>query len=453
MRLWAAANWLEREVFDLYGIRFRGPPGSAPHLPLRRVRGPPAAQGLPEGAAPAARRARATRRSRLGRARAAIPTRRDEGRSPHRDAAPHRWGRRIRRRTAPSGSCSSSTASASSRSDVQVGYLHRGFEKECESGTWYQAIPYTDRLNYNSAILNNVGYCLAVEKLFGIEIARRVPVPAHDRGRALAHRRPLHLPRRARARARRDDAVPLRHRGARAGLGPPRELCGARVTSNYVRIGGAAARRHARASRALLRELSSRASSELLADFDDVAARRTRSSSSAWRTPACSPLEQLIALRRDRAAAARRRRAATTCARPSRTSSTTRSTSTSRSATTGDNYDRFLVRSRGGRAELAHHRAVHPVLELPGRPVDVDDPRVRWPAKGRVFNRMEELIAAVQARHRGHRGRRPARSTRRSRAANGELGFYVVSDGSGQALEGAAVAPPSFTNTQRRCAT
>jgi len=47
--------------------------------------------------------------------------------------------------------------------DIQVGYLHRGFEKECESGTWYQAIPYTDRLNYNSAILCNVGFCLAVE--------------------------------------------------------------------------------------------------------------------------------------------------------------------------------------------------------------------------------------------------------------------------------------------------
>ena len=39
--------------------------------------------------------------------------------------------------------------------DVQVGYLHRGFEKECESGSWYQCIPYTDRLNYNSAILAN----------------------------------------------------------------------------------------------------------------------------------------------------------------------------------------------------------------------------------------------------------------------------------------------------------
>ena len=52
--------------------------------------------------------------------------------------------------------------------DVQVGYLHRGFEKECESGSWYQAIPYTDRLNYNSAILANLGYCMAVEKLLGI---------------------------------------------------------------------------------------------------------------------------------------------------------------------------------------------------------------------------------------------------------------------------------------------
>src|SRR5277367_149936 len=42
-------------------------------------------------------------------------------------------------------------------SDVEVGYLHRGFEKECETGYYYQNIPYTDRLNYSSPILNNVG--------------------------------------------------------------------------------------------------------------------------------------------------------------------------------------------------------------------------------------------------------------------------------------------------------
>ena len=56
--------------------------------------------------------------------------------------------------------------------DVQVGYLHRGFEKECESGTWYQAVPYTDRLNYNSAILMNQGFCLAVEKMLKAHMCR-----------------------------------------------------------------------------------------------------------------------------------------------------------------------------------------------------------------------------------------------------------------------------------------
>ena len=66
--------------------------------------------------------------------------------------------------------------------DIQVGYLHRGFEKECESGTWYQAIPYTDRLNYNSAILCNLGFCLAVEKLLRHRDARALPVAARAGG-------------------------------------------------------------------------------------------------------------------------------------------------------------------------------------------------------------------------------------------------------------------------------
>ena len=57
--------------------------------------------------------------------------------------------------------------------DIQVGYLHRGFEKECESGTWYQAIPYTDRLNYNSAALANLAFCMAVEKLLELETPER----------------------------------------------------------------------------------------------------------------------------------------------------------------------------------------------------------------------------------------------------------------------------------------
>jgi len=60
--------------------------------------------------------------------------------------------------------------------DVQIGFLHRGFEKECEDGTWNQVFPYTDRLNYASPMLNNIAYALAVEKLLQVEIPPRAKV-------------------------------------------------------------------------------------------------------------------------------------------------------------------------------------------------------------------------------------------------------------------------------------
>jgi len=54
-----------------------------------------------------------------------------------------------------------------------VGYLHRGVEKLSEGMTFHQAIPLTDRMDYISSMSNNVGYCLAVERLFGIEAPER----------------------------------------------------------------------------------------------------------------------------------------------------------------------------------------------------------------------------------------------------------------------------------------
>ncbi len=59
------------------------------------------------------------------------------------------------------------------RADVEIGYLHRAFEKDCEVGGWNNAMPYTDRLNYVSPLINNFGYCSAVEKLLGIDITER----------------------------------------------------------------------------------------------------------------------------------------------------------------------------------------------------------------------------------------------------------------------------------------
>ena len=57
--------------------------------------------------------------------------------------------------------------------DVEIGYLHRAFEKMCEQGAYNNAIPYTDRLNYVSPLINNIGYCLAVERLWGITTTER----------------------------------------------------------------------------------------------------------------------------------------------------------------------------------------------------------------------------------------------------------------------------------------
>ncbi|HXZ10861.1 MAG TPA: NADH dehydrogenase (quinone) subunit D [Candidatus Sulfotelmatobacter sp.] len=54
-----------------------------------------------------------------------------------------------------------------------IGYLHTGIEKSCESKTYSQAITLTDRLDYLAPLSNNLCYCLAVEKLLGLEIPKR----------------------------------------------------------------------------------------------------------------------------------------------------------------------------------------------------------------------------------------------------------------------------------------
>src|SRR6267378_3237928 len=57
--------------------------------------------------------------------------------------------------------------------DVEIGYLHRAFEKDCEVAGYNNAIPFTDRLNYVSPLINNFGYASAVEKLLGIDVTER----------------------------------------------------------------------------------------------------------------------------------------------------------------------------------------------------------------------------------------------------------------------------------------
>lgn len=122
----------------------------------------------------------------------------------------------------------------------EIGYLHRCFEKESEVKTYTQIIPYTDRLNYLSPLANNVGFCMAVEQMFPLEIPERaqwIRMLVTEVSRIMDHCVCIGT-----------NAVDI---GALTNfwyLFNPREklidwveaLCGARLTTNYTRVGGLA---------------------------------------------------------------------------------------------------------------------------------------------------------------------------------------------------------------------
>ncbi|MCA9706586.1 MAG: NADH-quinone oxidoreductase subunit D, partial [Myxococcales bacterium] len=126
--------------------------------------------------------------------------------------------------------------------DVQVGYLHRGFEKECEGSTYSQIFPYVDRLNYVSPMLNNVGFAMAVEKLLGItdrvpERAEYIRVICGELARIADH---LTCITASLAELGGLTAFFYGNRAREHLWDLLEELSGARLTHSYARIGGVA---------------------------------------------------------------------------------------------------------------------------------------------------------------------------------------------------------------------
>ncbi len=122
--------------------------------------------------------------------------------------------------------------------EVEVGYLHRGFEKTCEHKTWFNLLPYTDRLNYVSPLINNLGYAMAVEKLMGLAVPERaqlIRVLMSELSRVSDHLTCLA----AMAMECGAFTVFLYMMKAREFLWDAIELtAGARMTTSYIRIGG-----------------------------------------------------------------------------------------------------------------------------------------------------------------------------------------------------------------------
>lgn len=123
-----------------------------------------------------------------------------------------------------------------------IGYLHRDFEKICENRTYTQIIPYTDRLDYLGAMNNNFGYCLTVEKLLGAVIPDRaeyIRVIIAELNRIASHLMAVGTF----AQDLGAFGTPLLYcfRERERILDIFEEVCGARLTYNYYRIGGVSA--------------------------------------------------------------------------------------------------------------------------------------------------------------------------------------------------------------------
>ena len=322
---------------------------------------------------------------------------------------------------------------------VEVGYLHRGFEKMCESVSYSNVFPYTDRLNYCSAIMNNIGYALAVEKLCDLEVTERckyIRVVTNELARISDHYTNI-------AAA----ALELGALTAFIYFVEARELvwdllekvCGARLTSNYIRVGG------------LMCDLPSGFNDDLEATypkldrlFDDVDKLLTKNR---------------IFLDRMRDTGAISKEEAISwgftgpCLRACGIDYDIRKKQPYLVydrldfdiplGTTGDNFDRYLVRMEEIKQSLKIIKQA--MKDMPEGPINIDNPYLRIPSKQDVYSQMEEMIAHFKVVIDGVKP--PVGEVYyATEAANGELGFYIVSDGSGKPWK-CRVRPPCFTMT------
>jgi NADH-quinone oxidoreductase subunit C/D len=172
------ADWYEREVWDLFGIRFDG------HPHLKRILLPPTWVGHPLRKD---HRARATELEPF-----ALPEDRQESEQEALRFRPEEWGMRrsdegtdfMFLNVGPTHPSSHGVFRVVLQLDGEeivdavpdIGYHHRGAEKMGERQSWHTYIPYTDRVDYLGGVMNNLPYVLAVEQLAAIEVPPRAQV-------------------------------------------------------------------------------------------------------------------------------------------------------------------------------------------------------------------------------------------------------------------------------------
>ena len=321
-------------------------------------------------------------------------------------------------------------------SETKIGYLQRGVEKLGENRTYEKFLPFTDRMNYTSSINNNVGYTHAVEKLLGVEPPPRaqvLEVIACELGRIADHIVCVGI-----------NAVDVGAFTAFLYIFKFRELIydifsrmsGARLTTSYTRVGGVSR------------------------DLDDETIAMIRQFLDTF-PAAVDELEKLLT--RNRIFYDRTRGVGDfsledsiqygytgPCLRAAGLQWDLRKDMPYLGyeqyefevpvGTRGDVYDRYLVRVEEMRQSV---RILHQAMDnIPEGPIMVDDHRVALPPKEEVYNTIEGLISHMKLiMH----GLTPPKGEIYSatEGANGELGFYIVSDGENRPYR-IRVRPPCF---------
>jgi NADH-quinone oxidoreductase subunit D len=308
---------------------------------------------------------------------------------------------------------------------LDIGFLHRGFEKSCESITWGQCFPYTDRLNYVSSIMNNVGFALAVEKLCKLDVplrAKYLRVATSELHRICDH---LTL---VAAMGLELGAMTVFLYGVEARdliWDRLTEICGARLTSNYVRVGGVA--RDApegwfeKVRQTLDRVAELRDTIDALLTRNRIFIDRTRGTGAVSRGDALEFGFTGPCLRASGEPYDIRKAAPYLVY--------DRIDFDVPVGTNGDNFDRYLMRMEEMRQSDRIVRQCFDQVE-PGEIV-VQDLRYVLPPKPLVYGTIEGVMAHFKLIMEGIKVP-TGEAYSYTEAANGELGFYVVSDGGGR---------------------
>jgi NADH dehydrogenase I D subunit len=328
-----------------------------------------------------------------------------------------------------------------SSSDTEIGFLHTGFEKLAESMTYQQWVTVTDRMNYMSAMNNNVGYAVACEELLGITPPRRAQVLRVilcELSRIGDHVLCVGL----QGMDMGAFSIMLWAFEKREKIYDIMEaVTGARLTTSYTRIGGLfrdvppdfpdMVRKFLAEFPAFLDEFEGMTVGNRI--FEDRL-RKTGfiSAEKAVEWGLSGPVLRASGVAHDV------RKARPYCgyerydfAVPTRTE--------------GDSWGRFLQRIAEMRESM---KIIRQALEdLPNGPVSIETKKIALPDKSQVFDNIESLIHHFKLIMFGH-GIRPERGAEvysATEAPNGELGFYIVSSAEMNPYR-IRVRPPSLYN-------